>query len=72
MLKLRLVSILQAYFGLGKKENFMEKKLSRNLLETLQQACDIVTKGYQTKTGNNHIKFGVLQFFDTDCSKCSC
>lgn len=40
----------------------MEKKIPRQLLEDLEQACNIMTKGYQMQTGNKKIQFGVLQF----------
>ena len=40
----------------------MEKKISRQLLEDLEQACKIIEQGYQMQTGNKELQFGILQF----------
>ena len=49
----------------------MKKILNKELLEKLQGACDIMTDGYETQTGNKRIKFGVLQTLVRSCPKCS-
>ena len=38
--------------------------IKRELLENLQQACELMTKGYQMQTGNRRIRFSVLQLFE--------
>lgn len=43
--------------------------MNKNLLENLQQACKIITEGYQLQTGNSNIQFDVLQLSDIQCSK---
>lgn len=35
--------------------------MKRKLLETLQEACDLITEDYQKENGKNNIKFCVLQ-----------
>lgn len=52
----------------GKK---MKNILNEELLEKLQNACDIMTEGYETQTGNSRIRFGVLQTLVRSCPKCS-
>ena len=49
----------------------MKNILNKELLEKLQDACDIMTQGYETQTGNSRIKFGVLQTLERSCPKCS-
>ncbi len=38
--------------------------LTRNLLENLEQACEVITKGYEMQTGGTSLQFGVLQLRD--------
>ena len=49
----------------------MKNILNRELLQKLQSACDIMTQGYEIQTGNNRIRFGVLQTLVRNCPKCS-
>ena len=39
--------------------------MKRKLLETLQEACDLITEDYQKENGKNNIKFCVLQLSNT-------
>lgn len=48
----------------------MKNILNKELLEKLQDACDIMTQGYEMQTGNSRIKFGVLQTLERSCPKC--
>ena len=50
----------------------MKNILNEELLEKLQNACDIMTAGNEIQTGNNRIRFGVLQTIVRSCPKCSC
>lgn len=38
--------------------------IKRSLLESLQQACELMTKDYHMQTGNRHLTFNVLQLFE--------
>ena len=50
----------------------MERRILNNeLLGKLQSACDIMTDGYITQTGNDQIRFGVLQNLVRSCPKFS-
>lgn len=46
--------------------------LNVELLEDLQKACDIMTRSYNMQTGNEQIRFGVLQNLVRSCPKLSC
>ena len=38
--------------------------MKRELLESLQQACELMTKDYHMQTGKRNIRFSVLQLFE--------
>lgn len=38
--------------------------MKRELLEKLQQACELMTRDYHMQTGNRHIRFSVLQLLE--------
>lgn len=38
--------------------------MKRELLENLQQACELMTRDYHMQTGNTHIRFSVLQLLE--------
>ena len=46
------------------------KPLNRDLLNYLQQACNVMTEGYKEQIGNSRIEYRVLQFSDIACPKC--
>lgn len=50
----------------------MDIKLNRELLEDLQEACDIIAQDYRRQTGNIRIGYKVLQLSDIACPKCNC